>query len=104
MDMALGGPYYSKFLLLCIMALAARHLSETTANHAVLAKGEAFLKEARGLLAEHLADSRPQIPTIQGLLVLAGRQCAVGKPSEGWLYTGMATRMLSDLGLHLRAA
>ncbi|GAB7336650.1 hypothetical protein MBLNU13_g10334t2 [Cladosporium sp. NU13] len=101
MDMALGGPYYSKFLLHAICALAARHLSAENPEFEHLARGENFLASARNLLAKALADAKPQIPTIQGLLILGGRQCAVGQSSEGWLFTGMAIRMMTDLGLHL---
>jgi hypothetical protein len=101
MDMALGGPYYSKFLLYSICALAARHLSAGTAEFAPLDRGEKFLASARSLLTIALADHKPQIPTIQGLLILGGRQCAVGQSSEGWIFTGMAIRMMTDLGLHL---
>lgn len=101
MDLALGGPYFSQFLLHCICALAARHLTDETREIKDLAKGEKFLASARGLLVSALADTKPQIPTIQGLLILGGRQCAIGKPSEGWIYTGMAIRMMTDLGIHL---
>jgi hypothetical protein len=54
-------------------------------------RGEIFLKEAMLLLIDEMKDSKPRIPTIQGLLILGGRQCAVGKSSEGWLYTGMVS-------------
>lgn len=101
MDMALGGPYYSKFLLHCILALAARHLKAEDEDNKNAHHGETFLEIAKGLLVNELGAPRPSIPTIQGLLILSGRQCAVGKTSEGWLYAGMAFRMLSDLGLHL---
>lgn len=101
MDMALGGPYYSKFLLHCILALSARHLEADSADNAVAHKGEKFLSTAKELLIHEIGATKPKIPTIQGLLILSGRQCAVGKTSEGWLYTGMAIRMMIDLGLHL---
>ena len=101
MDMALGGPYFSKFLLHCICALAARHIHTDDPNFADLIKGERFLASAKEFLVAALADPKPRIPTVQGLLILGGRQCAVGQSSEGWLYTGMAIRMMTDLGLHL---
>ena len=101
MDMALGGAYYSKLLLHAILALAARHLHDDDEDNSFARKGEVFLASANELLIHELAASKPRIPTIQALLVLSGRQCAVGKTSEGWLYAGMAFRMLHDLGLHL---
>lgn len=101
MDLALGGPYCSDFLLLCIFALAARHLPEKNSSLQNVGKGEHYIARARELLLEEMAATRPAIATIQGLLILGGRQCAVGRSSEGWLYTGMAIRMMKDIGLHL---
>lgn len=101
MDLALGGPYCSDFLLLCIFALAARHLPEQNGNLQNVGKGEHYIARARELLLEEMAAPRPAIATIQGLLILGGRQCAMGRSSEGWLYTGMAIRMMKDIGLHL---
>lgn len=94
MDMAFGGPYYSDFLLLSIFALSARHLSEQDKSFRSLQKGEHFFSRARGLLLEEMAATKPRIPTIQGLLILGGRQCAIGKSSEGWLYTGMVRTLV----------
>ncbi|KAH9243118.1 hypothetical protein K456DRAFT_28461 [Colletotrichum gloeosporioides 23] len=101
MDLALGGSYCSDFLLLCIFGLAARHLPEESSDNSGVSKGERFIARARELLLQEMAATKPAIPTIQGLLILGGRQCASGKSSEGWLYTGMAIRMMKDIGLHL---
>ncbi|KAL4949479.1 fungal-specific transcription factor domain-containing protein [Aspergillus filifer] len=101
-DMALGGPYFSRFLFNIILAHACRHMPDHDARFSAYERGETFLREAMMLLIDEIKQSKPRIPTIQGLLILGGRQCAVGKSSEGWLYTGMAIRMLMDLGLHLK--
>ncbi|CAI6094759.1 unnamed protein product [Clonostachys chloroleuca] len=101
MDLALGGPNCSKFLLMCIFGLVARHLPEEHPGFSGVGKGEIYISEAKQLLLEEMAAAKPSIPTIQGLLILGGRQCAMGKSSEGWLYTGMALRMMTDIGLHL---
>ena len=87
--MALGGPYFSQFLLNVIYAHASRHVPEHDPIYAQVGQGERFLARAKGLLVDELGADRPSIPTIQGLLILGGRQCAIGKSSEGWLYTGM---------------
>ena len=100
MDLALGGPYCSDFLLMCIFGLAARHLQQDQRYRREV-EGEDFISRAKMLLLEEMSAPRPAIPTIQGLLILGGRQCAAGKSSEGWLYTGMAIRMMKDIGLHL---
>lgn len=105
MDLALGGPYCSKFLLMCIFALAGRNVNPETHDMSFAStshdKGEGFLLRAKQLLVNELGETKPRIPTIQGLLILGGRQCAVGKSSEGWIFTGLAIRMLTDIGLHL---
>lgn len=48
-----------------------------------------------------MTEGKPKIPTIQGLLIFGGRQSTVGRSSEGRLYTGIAIRMMMDIGLHL---
>ncbi|GAA5862506.1 hypothetical protein JCM8547_002087 [Rhodosporidiobolus lusitaniae] len=96
-DMALSGPHSSPFLLNVIYAHACRYTS-LVKNPEDTSKG--FLSKAKLLLLEEM--ERPtSIPTIQGLIILGGRECAVGRSSQGWLYTGMAIRMLKDLGIHL---
>lgn len=100
-DMALGGPYFSPFLLNVILSHACRHARPEDIRFNAYDSGEYFLRKAEQLLVEELRQERPRIPTIQGLLILGGRQCAVGKSSQGWLFTGMAVTMLKDLGLHL---
>lgn len=104
MDLALGGNHCSDFLLLCIFALAARHLpseSENPTEKDSSSRGEKYVERAKQLLLDEMAASSPTIPTIQGLLILGGRQCAIGQSSQGWLFTGMAIRMMQDIGLHL---
>lgn len=95
------GPYFSEFLLNVIYAHASRHIQPSDLRYLILQRGEPFLERAKLLLLDELKRDRPAIPTIQGLLILGGRQCAIGKNSEGWLYTGMAIRMIKDIGLHL---
>ena len=91
-DMAKGeGPYYSPFLLNALYAHASRHLSTHEA-------GGDFAFKARVYLAGEL-DKPSSIPTIQGLLILGGRDCALGRISQGFILAGIAFRMLSDMGL-----
>ncbi len=40
------------------------------------------------------------ITTVQALLQLSARDLAYGQTSQAWLYSGMAFRMVIDLGLH----
>jgi hypothetical protein len=58
-----------------------------------------LIARARLLLGTEI--HRPSsIPTVQALLQLSARDLAYGSISQAWLYSGMAFRMVSDLGLH----
>ncbi|KAL6914911.1 hypothetical protein FSST1_012671 [Fusarium sambucinum] len=103
MDMALNGTYYSEFLLMSIFALAGRHLGRQEGDSVDSNMGDRFFTRAKMLLMDELDNAKPRITTIQGLLILGGRQCAIGKSSQGWLFTGMAIRMMVDIGIHLNA-
>jgi hypothetical protein len=41
----------------------------------------------------------PSIPAVQALLIMAGRELALGLSSVGWLKSGMAFRMIEELAL-----
>jgi hypothetical protein len=86
-----GGPYYSTFLLTVLCAHAAR-----------FGKGEmkdALISRARLLLGTEI-HKPSSIATTQALLQLSARDLAYGSISQAWLYSGMAFRMVTDLGLH----
>ncbi|KAH8812417.1 fungal-specific transcription factor domain-containing protein [Xylogone sp. PMI_703] len=90
-DMSTGGPYFSEFLLVVLCAHTARFLDGNI--------GELLISRARLLLGTEI--QRPSsIPTVQALLQLSARDLACGSISQAWLYSGMAFRMVSDLGLH----
>jgi hypothetical protein len=90
-DMTTGGPYFSQFLLTVLCAHAARF------HHGQIA--DILLSRVRLLLGAEI--HRPSsIPTVQALLQLSAREMAHGSISQAWLYSGMAFRMVSDLGLH----
>ena len=60
---------------------------------------DVLISRARLLLGSEI--QRPSsIPTAQALLQLSARELAWGSISQAWLYSGMAFRMVSDLGLH----
>lgn len=86
-----GGTWYSPFLLNALYAHASRHLSTIEA-------GGDYAFKARVYLAGEL-DKPSSIPTIQGLLILGGRDCALGRISQGFILAGIAFRMISDLGI-----
>ncbi|KAE8329954.1 fungal-specific transcription factor domain-containing protein [Aspergillus sergii] len=90
-DMAINGPCYSSFLIVVMCAHAARF-----DDHQI---SELLISRARLLLGTEIL-SPSSIPTAQGLLQLSARELAWGSISQAWLYSGMAFRMVSDLGLH----
>jgi hypothetical protein len=90
-DMSTGGPYYSPFLVTVLCAHAARFEDGNL--------GEILISRARLLLGSEI-HKPSSIPTVQAMLQLSAREFAHGNTSQGWLYSGMAFRMVSDLGLH----
>ncbi|KAI1737924.1 fungal-specific transcription factor domain-containing protein [Xylaria scruposa] len=95
-DLKALGPYVTPFLLSSVLAQAARYSEKPDAAEI----GRHFAKRARKLL-DYDIESGSSIATIQGLLIFSARECACGRTSQGWLYSGMAFRMARDLGLHL---
>ncbi|CZR69962.1 related to pathway-specific regulatory protein [Phialocephala subalpina] len=94
-DMTTDGPYFSQFLLIVLCAHAARFHDRQV--------GDMLISRARLLLGTEI--HRPSsIPTVQALLQLSARDLAFGSISQAWLYSGMAFRMVSDLGLHQSTA
>lgn len=89
-DMAIGGRYYSEFLLMVILAHAAKYQDIDCA--------EFLLARARQLLGPAIQQPS-SIPTVQALLQLSAREMASGSISQAWVYSGIAFRMASDLGL-----
>ena len=88
--MATGGRYYSDFLLTVICAHAAKYQDGNCA--------ELLLTRARRLLGTAIQQPS-SIPTVQALLQLSARDLAHGSISQAWVYSGIAFRMASDLGL-----
>jgi len=91
-DMSTGGPYFSPFLLSVICAHSTRFVEKHLADNMVA--------RVHILMASEM-QKESSIPTIQGLLQLSAREIGQGTISQAWLYSGMAFRMSTDLGLHL---
>jgi hypothetical protein len=61
--------------------------------------GAYFGRQARASLMDALQTGAPSIPTVQALLLLSAQECGQGNLSQAWLYSGMAFRLLVDLGI-----
>ncbi|KAL1903564.1 hypothetical protein Sste5346_000192 [Sporothrix stenoceras] len=97
-----SGSYYSPFLHVCMLSIGYRYSDRTRADVQAFATpdGESLLHEE----AKRLVDSELQmpggIPSLQALLLLGDLECGVGRYNTGWLYAGMACRLIFDLGLN----
>lgn len=91
-DMSTGGPYFSHFLLSVLCSHSTRFIEKQLS--------EILLSRARLLMGKEI-HKESSIPTIQGLLQFSAREMGQGAVSQAWLYSGMAFRMATDLGLHL---
>lgn len=85
-----GGQYYSPLLLTVMCGHAARFNERRIA--------EMLIARARLLLGTEI-HKPSSIPTVQALLQLSARDLAYGQVSQAWTYSGIAFRMVSDLGL-----
>ncbi|KAK1995147.1 fungal-specific transcription factor domain-containing protein [Colletotrichum falcatum] len=95
--------FYSPCLLYALLALASmisldKGVTRYSASTDGVA-GEAFAKRARALLEIEL--DHPKITTVQAALILGCRYGSMKDNSLGWMYSGIAFRMASKLGLHL---
>jgi hypothetical protein len=98
-DMATGGPYFSRLLLNAIFFSVSKFSDRPEVyddpNDQQTA-GRRFLRRVKELLGEALDQS--SIPTMQAMLLLSSSLFALGHQSAAWLYSGIATRMIFDMG------
>lgn len=101
-DMACKGPYFSGILLNAIYFGASKfspRLEVRRDPSDVRTAGWKYRERVRELLGSCLDKS--EITTIQALLVMANSLFALGSErSAAWIYSGLAFRMIIDLGMH----
>ncbi|OJJ87456.1 uncharacterized protein ASPGLDRAFT_55879 [Aspergillus glaucus CBS 516.65] len=95
-DFVTAGPFVTPFLLCSVLSQAARYSEMPGA----MAYGDQFAAKALSLLSQEI-EKGSSIPTIQGLLILSARECACGRISQGWVYSGIGFRMMKDMGIHI---
>ncbi|KAK8049385.1 hypothetical protein PG994_011115 [Apiospora phragmitis] len=91
-DMALGGPMFSEFLLMAMYTSATSKIDGLEQEERITQE-RLFSQLAKEYLAKEM-EGPNKITTIQGLLLLSGRECAAGNVSQGWNHAGL-------LGIHL---
>lgn len=90
MDTATGGKYSSP-LLTSVICLHATRLTDYSL-------AEELLSHVRFLLGREI-HCDPSIPHVQALLQLSARELGNGSLHQAWLYSGMAFRMATDMGV-----
>lgn len=101
-SLATGGPYCNKLLLNSLFytgALQSGHESLMNEEKDPATLGSRFFERFQQLVSSQVEIS--SIPTIAALIVMGSAVLTRGKQTLGWMYSGMAFRMIADLGLHL---
>lgn len=88
--------YFSPFLFYSIMTHSSRFCNPSQS----LQMYPHFTDQAKKLLPTELEEPS-SIPTVQGMLLLSANATSLGLKSQAWTYSGIAFRMLIDMGLHL---
>lgn len=100
--MQFNGPYYSETLLHAIFAHSLHFCHEEIGTVGEIDHSNAgpeFHRRAVFGLYDSLSAGHIDIPLIQTLLILSTLECAKGDQVQAWLYSGMALRMLDELGI-----
>jgi hypothetical protein len=100
-----GGPYMNKLLLNAIYYSSSLN-SDRTCFHDDAADrrtvGLRFLRRFKALLATEIEN--PTVANVVALLLMSSTLVFNGRQTTAWLYSGLAYRMITDLGLHLDPA
>lgn len=98
------GPYYSHTLMNTMLSHSVRWCKRNPEIHEQLKPyddGELFSRQARTLLFEELKSGHAKVPTVQTLLLLSAQECSKGNRTQAWLYSGMAFRLIEDMGIFI---
>ncbi|UPL02564.1 hypothetical protein LCI18_013498 [Fusarium solani-melongenae] len=98
-----NGPYVNKLLLNAIYFQSSLYSDRTSLLRQdpqdPQTMGMAFYERFKSLLVDHI--DKPTIPTVVALLTCGACLIPRGKQSAGWVFCGIAYRMMTDLGCHL---
>lgn len=95
--------FYSAFLHISMLAAGYRFADKGRDDVRKLALGnwESTLhREAKSVMNLEL-ERLGEVPSVQALIILADLECAVGRDTQGWMLSGMASRLAFDIGLHV---
>ncbi|KIW94685.1 uncharacterized protein Z519_04662 [Cladophialophora bantiana CBS 173.52] len=90
---------FSPALENAVLAIGALY---STRRHPAIQDSPSDFFGARTRLYLETEMDRPTIATTQAAVILSAFESANGHDSRGWIYSGVAVQMTTDLGLHLR--
>ncbi|OAG42045.1 hypothetical protein AYO21_03780 [Fonsecaea monophora] len=90
---------FSPALENAVLAVGALY---STRRHPAIQDSASDFFGARTRLYLETEMDRPTIATTQAAVILSAFESANGRDSRGWIYSGVAVQMTTDLGLHLR--
>jgi hypothetical protein len=93
---------FSQALLNTILSHSVRWCRNEPGMDQLLApfdNGAAFSKDAVRYLFEDIQHGNSKVPTVQSLLLLSAQECGRGNRTQAWLYSGMAFRLIDDMGI-----
>ncbi|KAL4738819.1 fungal-specific transcription factor domain-containing protein [Aspergillus similis] len=98
-----GGPFYSGFLHICILAAGYRFADKKRPDmlRITLPGRESLLHREAKYMLDYEMERPGGLPSIAALLILGDLEVGCGRDNAGWLYSGMAYRLCFDIGLHL---
>ncbi|KAL6230332.1 fungal-specific transcription factor domain-containing protein [Aspergillus navahoensis] len=98
-----GGPFYSGFLHICILAAGYRFADKQRPDmvRITLPGRESLLHREAKYMLDYEMERPGGLPSIAALLLLGDLEIGCGRDIAGWLYSGMAHRLCFDVGLHL---
>lgn len=102
--MKINGAYYSDVLMNAVLSHSVRWCKAEPQVAPLLDSydgGALFYERAVTGLFDSLKTGYAGIPTIQILLLLSAQECGRGNRTQAWLYSGMAFRILDDLGISI---
>lgn len=97
-----NGPYVSKLLLNAIYLQSSLYSDRKGLQldaHDPQTRGMAFYNRFKSLVVECI--DQPSMPTVVALLICGTCLVPYGKQTAGWVYCGMAYRMMLDQGYNL---
>lgn len=104
-DLKVGGSqFYSNFLHMCILAEGYRYADKTRPDIKRLAcsgpDSSTFHTKAKKMAELELVKPGG-VPSLQAFFLLGDLEVGIGRDDTGWMFAGMAYRLLFDIGLHV---